>query len=96
MAETDHDVVGSSLCLHAPGAPAETQVLFSRIAGINIVGGSIFNLGWTDVFAAASPHEVVKRVEADLMLTPLSPVPPCSRPRRTARPRAAPAGSTAR
>ncbi|PPH14628.1 hypothetical protein C5C35_14445 [Rathayibacter sp. AY1F8] len=51
-------------------------MLFNRISGINIVGDPFFHRSWNDVFAAAAPHEIVKRVEAGLMLTPPSPAPP--------------------
>jgi hypothetical protein len=76
IAETDHDEVGSSLSVYDPDGPIETQVILNRIAGINIAGDPFFHLEWPEIFAAPSPHEVVKRVETGLMLTPPSPAPP--------------------
>lgn len=75
IAETHDRQVGASLSVYDPHDPAAYQVLLNPVAGINVVGAPFSHIDWADTFAPASPHEIVKRLEVELMLRPSEPAP---------------------
>jgi hypothetical protein len=66
LAETSHPEVGSSLAIYDPNYVVNIQVILNRAAGIHIPSQPEFEVTWPEVFAAPSPHSVVRTIESAL------------------------------
>jgi hypothetical protein len=76
VAETSHPEVGSSLVVYDPNYVVNIQVIFNRAAGIHIPSQPDFEVTWPEVFAAVSPHDVVKKIEDALGISVAGAAPP--------------------
>jgi hypothetical protein len=76
VAETAHPEVGSSLVVYDPNYVVNIQVIFNRAAGIHIPSQPDFEVTWPKVFAAVSPHDIVKEIEDALGIPVAGTAPP--------------------
>ena len=50
-------------------------MLLNPVAGVHVVGAPFSHIDWADTLAPASPQEIIKRLEVELVLRPSEPAP---------------------